>query len=210
MSPLDTSRGTIGLRERKKQQTRATITRAALQLFAERGYDETTLADIAEAADVAPRTIFAYFESKEDILLCEESVLLSDLERKLDERPAGTTTVDAIREFLSSIEHPDEEAKLRKQIIAANPELQVKMRGRHAQLEPMLADSIAKDLGAAPGDIRPLLIAASVTAAFTSVRDRIFDAESAGEPLSPEQGMATLDQVLEFLRGGLEALRRGN
>ena len=47
----------------------------ALQLFAERGYDETTLAEIAEAADVAPRTIFAYFESKEDILLCDESRL---------------------------------------------------------------------------------------------------------------------------------------
>ncbi|MGN6869863.1 MAG: TetR/AcrR family transcriptional regulator [Solirubrobacteraceae bacterium] len=208
MSSLDTSATKLGLRERKKQQTRETIARAALRLFAERGYDETTLADIAEAANVAPRTIFAYFESKEDILLCEESGFLSELKRRLDERPAGTSTVDAIREFLSSIEHPDEEAKLRKQVIAANPDLQVKMRGRHAQLEPMLAESIAKDLGAQPGDIRPLLIAASMAAAFTSVSDRIVAAEAAGEPLTPEQGMATLDQVLEFLRGGLEALQR--
>jgi AcrR family transcriptional regulator len=208
MSSLDTSATKLGLRERKKQQTRETIARAALRLFAERGYDETTLADIAEAANIAPRTIFAYFEGKEDILLCEESGFLSELKRRLDERPAGATTVDAIREFLSSIEHPDEEAKLRKQVIAANPELQMKMRGRHAELEPMLAESIAKDLGAEPGDIRPLLIAASITAAFTSVRDRIFAAESVGEPLTPEQGMATLDQVLEFLRGGLEALQR--
>jgi AcrR family transcriptional regulator len=208
MSSIDTPPAKLGLRERKKQQTRETITRAALRLFASRGYDETTLADIATAADVAPRTIFAYFESKEDILLCEESGFLSELERRLDDRPEGTTTVDAIRDFLSSIEHPDEEAKLRKEIIAANPALQVKMRGRHAQLEPMLADSIAKDLSAEPGDIRPLLVAASITAAFTSVRDRIFAAEAEGEPLTPEQGMATLDQVLEFLRGGLEALQR--
>ena len=209
MSSLDTSATKLGLRERKKQQTRETIARAALRLFAERGYDETTLADIADAADVAPRTIFAYFESKEEILLCEESGFLSELKRRLDERPAGTTTVDAIREFLSAIDHPDDEAKLRKQVISANPELQVKLRGRHAQIEPMLAESIAKDLGAEPGDIRPLLIAASITAAFTSVRDRIFAAEAAGEPLTPQQGMATLDQVLEFLRGGLEALQRG-
>ncbi len=208
MSSLDTAATKLGLRERKKQQTRETITRAALRLFAERGYDETTLADIANAADVAPRTIFGYFESKEDILLCEERGFLSELKRRLDERPPGTTTVDAIREFLSAIQHPDQEAKLRKQVIAANPDLQMKMRGRHAQLEPMLAESIAKDLGAEPGDIRPLLIAASMTAAFTSVRDRIFAAEAAGEPLTPEQGMATLDQVLEFLRGGLEALQR--
>jgi AcrR family transcriptional regulator len=209
MSSLDTHAANLGLRERKKQQTRESIARAALRLFAKRGYDETTLADIAEAANVAPRTIFAYFESKEDILLCEENGFLGELKRRLDERPAGTTTVDAIREFLSSMEHPDEEAKLRKQVIAANPDLQMKMRGRHAQLEPMLAESIAKDLGADPGDIRPLLIAASMAAAFTSVSDRIFAAESAGKPLAPEDAMAILDQVLEFLRGGLEALQHG-
>ena len=207
MSSLDTPAANLGLRERKKQQTRETIARAALRLFAERGYDETTLADVANAANVAPRTIFADFESKEDILLCEENGFLSELKRRLDERAAGTTTVDAIREFVSSIEHPDEEAKLRKQVIAANPELQVKMRGRHAQLEPMLAESIAKDLGAEPGDIRPLLVAASMATAFTSVSDRIFAAEAAGKPLAPEEAMAIIDQVLEFLRGGLEALQ---
>jgi AcrR family transcriptional regulator len=208
MSALDRPDANLGLRERKKQQTRETIARAALRLFAERGYGETTLADIANAANVAPRTIFSYFDSKEDILLCEENGFLSELKRRLDERPAPTTTVDAIREFLASIEHPDEEAKLRKQVIAANPDLQVKMRGRHAQLEPMLAESIAKDLGAEPGDLRPLLIAASMATAFTSVSDRIFAAEASGKPLAPEEGMAILDQVLEFLRGGLEALQR--
>src|ERR1700749_3187832 len=104
MSSLDTPPAKLGRRERKKQQTRETIARAALRLFAERGYDETTLAEIAEAADVAPRTIFAYFERKEDILLCEEGNFLAALKRKLDERPGGTTTVDTLREFLSHME----------------------------------------------------------------------------------------------------------
>ena len=206
MSSLETPR--LGLRERKKQQTRDRIAREALQLFAERGYDETTLADIAEAADVAPRTIFAYFESKEDIVLCKEVTFLETLKRKLDERPPGTTTVDALREFLSTIEPSDDEARLRKQIFSSNPSLQMSMRARHGQLEPMLAESIAKDLGAGPDDIRPLLIAASMTAAFTSVRDRFMEAESGGEPINHEDGMAILDEVLEFLRGGLEALQR--
>jgi AcrR family transcriptional regulator len=208
MSSLDTPAEKLGLRERKKQQTRETITRAALRLFAEQGYDETTLAEIAEAADVAPRTIFAYFESKEDILLCEEGSFLNDLKRRLENRPPGTTTVDAIREFLAQMQEADEAGKLRKQVISASPALQMKMRGRHAELEPMLAESIAKDLGAEPGDIRPLLIAASMTAAFTSVRDRVLAAESGGEPVSHERAMAILDEVLEFLRGGLEALQR--
>src|SRR5579862_4398621 len=208
MSPLDPSPGAVGLRERKKQQTRDTIARAALRLFAERGYDDTTLVDIAEAAQVAPRTIFAYFESKEDILLCEEHSFLRVLRQKLDERPPGTTTVDAIREFLAEVEPLDDDGKLRKQIITSNPALQTKLRGRHAEIEPMLAASIAKDLNAGPGDIRPLLVAASIMAAFMSVRDRLFEAEAEGPPVDHEQGMAVLDEVLEFLRGGLAALQQ--
>jgi AcrR family transcriptional regulator len=209
MSSLDTSPEKLGLRERKKQQTRETIRRVALRLFAERGYEQTTLAEIAEAANVAPRTIFAYFESKEDILLCGERSFLDDLKRRLDERPEGTTTVDALREFLSQIAPRDEDDVLRKKVMSENPALQAKAHAGHTQLEPMLAQSIAKDLGAQPDDLQPMLAAASVTAAFISVRDRIFEAEAGGEPMTHEQGMATLDQVLEFLRGGLEALQRG-
>lgn len=208
MSSLDTPPAKPGLRERKKQQTRETIARVALDLFAERGYDETTLADIAEAANVAPRTIFAYFESKEDILLGGERSFLDDLKRRLDERPAGTTTVDALREFISEIPPGDERDKLRKKVMCDNPGLQMKMHARHAELEPMLAESIAKDLGAKPDDLQPMLVAASVTAAFMSVRDRIFEAEEGGEPITHEHAMAILDQVIEFLRGGVEALQR--
>jgi AcrR family transcriptional regulator len=208
MSSLDTSSQKLGLRERKKQQTREKIAQVALRLFAERGYDHTTLAEIAEAADVAPRTIFAYFESKEDILLCGERSFLDDLERRLNQRPAGTTTVDALREFLSEIPPQDEEDLLRKKVMSENPELQMKAHAGHTRLEPMLAESIAKDLGAKPDDLQPMLAAASVTAAFISVRDRIFAAEAGGEPMTHEQAMATLDQVLDFLRGGLEALQQ--
>ena len=208
MTSLDASPEKLGLRERKKQQTREKIAQVAVRLFAERGYDHTTLAEIAEAADVAPRTIFAYFESKEDILLCGERSFLDDLKRRLDERPAGTTTVDALREFLSTIPPQDEDDLLRKKVMSENPDLQMKAHAGHTRLEPMLAESIAKDLGAQPDDLQPMLAAASVTAAFISVRDRIFAAEEGGEPITHEQAMATLDQVLEFLRGGLEALQK--
>ncbi len=83
-----------GLRERKKQRTRETIARAAHELFAERGYYVTTLPDIAEAADVSTRTIFAYFPSKEDILFSDFPLMKEALARALAERPEG---VDAPR-----------------------------------------------------------------------------------------------------------------
>ena len=207
MVPIDTSSPKVGLRERKKQQTRETIERVALGLFADRGYDDTTLAEIADAADVSPRTIFSYYESKEDILFCSEGVFLDQLKDRLEQRPPGTTTVDAIRDFIASIPPPDEQARLRKRIIGNSPALQMKIRAHLGQLEPLLTESIAKDLDAGPGDIRPPLLAASMTAAFTTVRDRLLEA-GAGGPVTHEEAMATLDQVLEFMRGGLEALQR--
>jgi AcrR family transcriptional regulator len=195
-----------GLRERKKQRTRETIERAALELFAERGYNETTLADIADAADVSRRTIFSYFENKEDILFCEEGASIDGIKEMLEQRPAGTTTVQALREFIGSVPPPDEEALLRKKIVSANPELLMRARAHIAGLESVLADSIAKDLGAGPDDVRPALIAASMTAAFTAVREQFEAGDDAG---NHERGMEIVDQVLEFLQGGLAALQRG-
>ena len=57
-----------GLREQKKLRTRDAIVDAALKLFDKRGYEQTTIADIAAAADIAPRTFFGYFPSKEAVL----------------------------------------------------------------------------------------------------------------------------------------------
>src|SRR5438067_8091267 len=147
MQSVDAPTSKPGLRERKKQQTRETIERVALRLFAERGYDQTTLDDIADAADVSRRTIFAYFESKEDILFCKEPGYIEKVREMLAQRPPGATTVDALREFMSSVSPPDTEDMLRKKIIAATPELGMKMRAHIAGVEPVLAESIAKDLG---------------------------------------------------------------
>ena len=196
-----------GLRERKKQQTRDKIARVALELFAERGYEQTTLAEIADAADVSTRTIFAYFESKEDILFCDEPAFYDSLKEALDARAAGVTTVDVLREFVLGAVSEDDSLKLRKKIVSDAKSLRLAERARFAQAEELIAESIARDLDSGPGDIRPALVAASMIAAFTAMRDRI-EAES-GEPLSHEQAMVILDEVLEFVRGGLDGLRRG-
>src|ERR1700733_9776826 len=135
MESAATARAKPGLRERKKQQTREKIEHVALQLFAERGYDHPTLAEIAEAADVSPRTIFAYFQSKEDILFCDEPLLYERLERILRERPSDATTVDALREFVSSFDEFDENASLRKRIIGASEGLRLSERARSAPME---------------------------------------------------------------------------
>jgi AcrR family transcriptional regulator len=207
MEAAQTNLAKPGLRERKKQQTREKIEEVALKLFAERGYDETTLAEIADAADVSPRTIFSYFESKEDILFCEEPSLYDKLEQALDQRPPGTTTVDVLRELVAGFTAPDEQAVLRKKVIERTESLRLSARARAGSFEELIAKSIQRDLGSADSDdFRTVLITASVSAAFGELRERM--QKGLVDPASHTEALAILDQVVEFLRGGLEALER--
>ena len=88
-----------GLRARKKERTRATITRVALELFARDGFSATTLSDIAEAAEVSPRTVSTYFPSKEGIVFAAYPDSMARLRERLDAREAGAKVVDVIGEW---------------------------------------------------------------------------------------------------------------
>jgi AcrR family transcriptional regulator len=187
-----------GLRERKKQRTRETIARAARELFATQGYHATTLAEIAEAADVSTRTIFAYFPSKEDILFSEFALMRKALARALAERPDDQDTLETVRRFILSM-HKPEETELDEQLrgcVERDETLRSHLRARIAQLEELIAPAIAKDLGASPDVLRPQVVAASLTAAFNLLADR-----------GRDDIAAQIDPIIAFLRGGLEALK---
>jgi AcrR family transcriptional regulator len=79
----------MGLRERKKEQTRRSIEEAAFRLFDDRGYAATTVADIAEAADIAPRTFFSYFPSKEAVVFGDFDEVFGTLEARMRDRAEG-------------------------------------------------------------------------------------------------------------------------
>jgi AcrR family transcriptional regulator len=202
---MEASTPSLGLRERKKRKTRDTITKVALDLFADRGYEQTTIAEIAEAAEVSPRTIFAYFPSKEDILFCDLPATQERLAEALRERPAGATTLDVLREFIAGSLAPDRNRLLRKRVVATNETLRRNERARFAPFERLIVEAIAEDLHAGPDDIRPQIVGAALIAAFSAVHDR--DPAAPPESYSPEQAMAVIDDVMRFLRGGLDALR---
>jgi AcrR family transcriptional regulator len=196
-----------GLRERKKQRTRETIARAARELFAERGYHATTLPDIAEAADVSTRTIFAYFPSKEDILFSDFALMKDALARALSDRPDGQDALETVRTFILSL-HKFEESELDERLrlcIKSDETLRSHLRARIAQLEEMIAPEIAKDLDAPANDPRPQVVAASLTAAFNALGER--GEGSSAKPKSAADLAAVIDPVFTFLRGGLEALK---
>ncbi|MFB4317417.1 TetR family transcriptional regulator [Actinomadura sp. 21ATH] len=92
-----------GLRERKKRRTRSALATAALRLFAERGYEETTIADIAAAADVSPRTFFSYFPSKEDVVFAEVDDRLDEVAERLARREPGETPLETVRQSVVDV-----------------------------------------------------------------------------------------------------------
>jgi len=196
-----------GLRVRKKQRTRETIANAGRQLFAERGYHATTLPDIAEAADVSTRTIFAYFPTKEDILFSDFALMKDALAQALAERPDGRDTLETVRTFILSL-HKVEESELDERLrfcIKSDETLRSHLRARIAQLEEMIAPEIAKDLDAPASDRRPQVVAASLTAAFNALSER--GEGPIAKPKSAADLAALIDPIFTFLRGGLEALK---
>jgi AcrR family transcriptional regulator len=89
----------MALRERKKMMTRRAILDAADRLFAKRGFDDVTVAEIADAANVSVKTLFVYFRSKEDLVF-DDDPLLDALVGALASRPAGTPAAVALANAL--------------------------------------------------------------------------------------------------------------
>src|SRR5512140_1435491 len=90
------------LRERKKLATRRSLRRAALDLVAERGFAHVTVDDIAEAADVSPRTFFNYFPSKEAALFGTDPDRASELRQRIVQQAPGEPVLDALRMVMVS------------------------------------------------------------------------------------------------------------
>jgi AcrR family transcriptional regulator len=208
-----TSSATIdppGLRERKKQRTRESIASSALELFAQRGYHATTVADIAAAADVSERTVFTYFPTKEDILFSDHAVFRERLTAALASRPDGASALDTLREFVvDNLSAIDESSRIRWDIVSHDDHLLSHQRARQVELGDTIAGAVADDLrdesGEDADDFRLQLVTSTVVAAVMAVYEHRNSVRS--RTASRAQALAVIDEAIAFLRGGLEAIR---
>ena len=196
-----------GLRERKKQRTREAIVEAAMELFAGRGFNGTTVADIAEAAEIAPRTFFSYFPSKDDVVFHDFEDQYALVSSWLSEREPGANTFDALRAGIANSlaelgnAGPDLEWKtLRHKLVRENDSLAAHSDYLHGKFAELVSESVAEDLGDAPSDLRPRLVAAAMMAAMDVV-------DEPSEDDASERSRATFESLLAFLQGGLAALQ---
>jgi AcrR family transcriptional regulator len=153
---------------------------AARELFLERGYEATTVQDIAEAADVSPGTVFGYFPTKADIFFAGYDELVDDFVAWLESRPEGVTAIESAAAWDATVaarikkapRSPDLLWRRRSRAMAdASPTLSALERQRYSRAEDALARAVAADLGDEPDAIRPRLIAAMREAlAFETAR----------------------------------------
>jgi AcrR family transcriptional regulator len=145
-----------GLRARKKARTYDLIQTNALKLFTERGYEATTIEEIAEAADISPSTFFRYFATKEDVVLYDalDPVLIASFEKQ----SSSFSPLQALRNAMHEMfENLSKEQTLllrqRQELIIKTPALHGKMLDELFRNIQLTAELIAKRTGRKPDDI---------------------------------------------------------
>lgn len=200
-----------GLRERKKAKTRETIVRVALELFAEQGYSQTTIAQIAEAADVSPRTVSTYFPAKEDIVFDLSADTKDRLSTAILNRPESQDTMSALREWLLNerklLDHDQELHACQRLVIDREEILAAHERALMREFELVLAAGLAVDLDLEPSDLQPRMAAAAAMAVFDLLHDEGSETRAEGEFPPVEEQLESLDQALAFITAGVLALR---
>lgn len=183
-----------GLRERKKIKTKEAIRRAAYRLFEERGYPQTTVEQISDAADVSPSTFFRYFPSKESVLLADafdEPILGA-----LAAQPAGLTMIAALRcaaeEIYLGMSADDLEfERTRQRLIFSIPELKAAHHDEFLRTVTMITEAVSRRLGRPADDFEVRVFAGAVTGAVVgSVGDAPF-------------AVALVFRALDFLDAGM-------
>jgi AcrR family transcriptional regulator len=186
----------LGLRERKKQRTRAHIADIARRLFAERGFDQVTVVEIARAAEVAPATVFNYFPTKEDLFYSRLEAFEEELLTAVRERPPGQSILAAFAAFLLdqrgvlAMDAPGgeraatEKVQTITRVITGSPALLAREREVFDDYARNLAALIAEDTGAKPGDVTCQVVANTLLGLHRALIDHVREQALAGASAS--------------------------
>jgi AcrR family transcriptional regulator len=203
-----------GLRERKKQQTRQLLTDTARRLFAQRGFENVSVSEIARLADVSEATVFNYFPTKEDLVYGGLERFEGALLAAVRDRPIGETVIDAFGRFILEprglFAAPDEQAARELltvgRMIAASPALLAREEQIFARYTRALARLIADEVQAPEGDLRPYVTANALIGVHRALIDYVRE-QLKTEPLDRERLSRSLRKrghtALELLRDGI-------
>jgi TetR/AcrR family transcriptional regulator, regulator of mycofactocin system len=195
-----------GLRERHMDRTRAAIVEAALTLFQEQGFTETTVDAIAERADVGRRTFFRYFPAKESVLFhdidAQIQATLDALAARPDDEPPFQALISVLRESAGRFSADLDKRRLLAKVAHECDNLLVHHRAViMRRLEDLLTAEMARRSGVAEDDLATGAAVAAILAAYGSAVRRWILA-GASEPLQPlvETALAAAQEALSASR----------
>src|SRR3954451_16498575 len=156
--------GTSGLRERKKRAAREAIATTARRLFAERGYDAVTVAEVAAAAHVSEKTVFNHFATKEDLAFAGREQGHAQFVTAIAERSPGESILDVFRTMTHTVldvlvAGGDEDLLAVAKILRGSPALQERLTVGWDSGAATLTAAIAETSGAADDDLVPAIVA---------------------------------------------------
>jgi AcrR family transcriptional regulator len=187
---------TQSLRERKKAQTRKSIQEHALRLFLGKGYDATTVEEIAAAAGVSHMTFFRYFPTKEDVVLADEydPLLFEKIAGRPPEEPAIERVRHAVADGLKLIYAVDAELLLRRtRLILGTPQLRARLWEQQIASEGLIVHALSRGRERPESALRLRVVAATcLTVIVTAALEWI---ESNGKRELPD----LIDEVFETL-----------
>src|SRR5215211_558114 len=206
-----------GLRERKKQRTRQLIADTARRLFAERGFEQVTVAEIAREAEVAQATVFNYFPTKEDLFYSRLEAFEEQLLAAIRERPPGESVLSAFAMFLMdqrgvlAMNAPGgdraatEQIRTVTRVITESPALLARERQVFARYTASLAALIAEETGAAPDDVEPWAVANALLGIHRALIDYVRRRTLAGARAAvvAREVRTQAERVFAVLEGGL-------
>jgi AcrR family transcriptional regulator len=205
----------MGLRELKKRQTRELIADTAWRLFADRGFDRVTVAEVAREAQVAEATVFNYFPTKEDLFYHRLEAFEVGLVEAVVAREAGEPALAAVRRYLlesggllteAAAGDPDAVAQLRtvNRVIAASPALQAREQRAIASSTNRLAELLAAETGAAADDVTARTAANALLGVQRALVDHV-----RRRVLADDEPARLADDVRELARGAFALLEHG-
>jgi AcrR family transcriptional regulator len=189
----------IGLREKKKQKTRLTLQQQALRLFRERGYQATTIEQIAEACEISPSTFFRYFPTKEALVLEDDYDPI--LIRAFQNQPPDLSLIQAFRAALRAgfeeIPADDKEAMQgRMRLMVSVPELRAASLLQMNDTLLLFATIVSERTGRSKDDFEVLTFCGAIIGAVMSVQIYCLEHEEA-------DFMVKVDEALAHLEAGL-------
>lgn len=201
-----------GASEDRKRLRRERIAATAMELFAGRGFDAVSVAEVARAAGVTEKTVFNHFATKEDLVYSSDRIFEEQLIGAVRGRAGGASVHHAVARFLLAryTSFPVDPARRRRhqllsQMVSASPTLQARERLILSRYAENLRDEIAAELNAAPDDLRPRLAAEALMAAHGAVIDAFRRYALAG--CTPEVFgagvVSSAEQIFQALADGL-------